>query len=93
MSILNQTVKNELPLNLKVCKRGGSDSYSNGKITAETDKAILVVFEAEKKQVWISKKNVYDNGNDYGVCAKMWNSWERVVVEDITESQKTESHD
>lgn len=86
MSILSQIVKTELPLNLKVCKRGGSESYQNGKIVHETDKALLVQFQQENKEVWLSKRNIYDNGNNYGVCAKLWNSWERVTVKDISSS-------
>lgn len=86
MSILNQEINKSLPVNLKVCKRGGADNYSEGEIVAFTEKAILVVFKNVKKQVWLSKRNVYNNGDNYGCSAKMWNSWERVIVEDQKET-------
>jgi len=84
MSILNQEIKKELPVNLRVCKRGGADSYQNGKIALFTEKAILVQFEQEQKEVWLSKRNVYDNGDNYGCCAKMWLPYARVTVKPIS---------
>lgn len=73
-----------LPVNLTVCKRGGSDKYLNGKIVVETDKAILVQFPENNVQVWLQKRNTYDNGSNYGCCAKLWLSYARVSVKPMT---------
>lgn len=87
MSILNCVcvIRLETPVNLTVLKRGGADVYKNGKIQVDTKQAILVYFVEQGVGCWISKRNVWDNGSNYGIKAKLWNLWERVSVKPIVE--------
>ena len=91
-TISNLTANKELPVKITILKRGGSDVYENGRIIAETDKAVLVIFTIQKKQVWVPKKMVWDNGDNYGVKAKLWNSWERLTMEELKEENNIDNN-